>query len=148
MPQAVGAGHRPVVRESDLLGRLQIGGRIGASIGRRSTDTGARVSMSSAQTIALGAVAGFTIFLGLPMGRMRGASLRLKTFLNGVSAGILVFLFFDILEHSTEVVVSRMELIHEGKGAWGALAGLSLVHVLAFGVGLLSLLYVQRLWRR
>src|SRR5207248_1848801 len=118
------------------------------SIGRRSTDTGARVSMSSAQTIALGAVAGFTIFLGLPMGRMRGASLRLKTFLNGVSAGILVFLFFDILEHSTEVVVSRMELIHEGKGAWGALAGLSLVHVLAFGVGLLSLLYVQRLWRR
>ena len=104
--------------------------------------------MSTAQTIALGAVAGFTIFLGLPLGRMRGASLRLKTFLNGVSAGILVFLFFEILEHSTEEVIGRMELLHEGTGSWGTLIGLGTVHLAAFAVGLTSLLYVQRLWRR
>ena len=62
--------------------------------------------MSSAQTIALGAVAGFTIFLGLPMGRMRGASLRLKTFLNGVSAGILVFLFFEVVPERDTLLVA------------------------------------------
>src|SRR5437764_2380060 len=104
--------------------------------------------MSTAQTVLLGAIAGFTIFLGLPAGRMRSDSVRLKTFLNGVSAGILVFLLFDILEHSTGVVVQRMELVHEGRGDWGALAGLGAIHILAFGIGLTSLLYVQRLWRR
>jgi zinc transporter, ZIP family len=104
--------------------------------------------VSTGQTIALGAVAGFTIFLGLPMGRIRGVSLRLKTFLNGVSAGILVFLLFEILQHSTEVVVARVDRVRADTGSWGPVAALSAVHLVAFGVGLLSLLYVGRIWRR
>jgi zinc transporter, ZIP family len=104
--------------------------------------------VSTAQTIALGLVAGLTIFLGLPMGRIKGASLGLKTFLNGTSAGILVFLFFDILEHSTEEVVAKTEAFQAGTGSFGQVVSLAAVNVLAFGVGLLSLLYVQRLWRR
>jgi ZIP family zinc transporter len=104
--------------------------------------------VSTAQTIALGVIAGFTIFLGLPVGRIRSASLGLKTFLNGASAGILVFLFFDILEHSTEAVVDKTEAAQAGTGSWGQVFSLSVVNVLAFGIGLLSLLYVQRLLRR
>src|SRR6266511_87512 len=64
--------------------------------------------MSTAQTVLLGAIAGFTIYLGLPVGRVRTQRLRAKAFLNAASAGILVFLLFDILAHATEPVEDAM----------------------------------------
>ena len=95
--------------------------------------------MSTWQTVALGAVAGFTIFLGLPLGRLRGGSLGLKTFLSGLSAGILVFLLFDVLAHATEPVEEAVV-----DGAWGELVAVGLVYVVGLGVGLLSLPYFFR----
>lgn len=99
--------------------------------------------MSTGQTVLLGAIAGFTIFLGLPLGRLRSPSLRLRTLLSGISAGILVFLLFDILEHATEPVEEAVI-----EGAWGHLAALGTVYVLGVGIGLVGLVYVARLWRR
>jgi ZIP family zinc transporter len=96
--------------------------------------------MSTWQTIALGAVAGFTIFLGLPLGRLRGGSLGLKTFLSGLSAGILVFLLFDVLAHATEPLEEAVV-----DGAWGELVAVGLVYVVGLGAGLLSLPYFFRL---
>ncbi|MGZ4128754.1 MAG: ZIP family metal transporter, partial [Actinomycetota bacterium] len=69
--------------------------------------------MSTPQTVALGAIAGFTIFLGLPAGRMRSNNIRLKTFLTGISAGILVFLLFDILENATGVLETAIDTARE-----------------------------------
>ena len=71
--------------------------------------------MSFARTIVLGAIAGSTIFLGLPMGRMRKPRPRLKALLNAFSAGILVFLLFDILENATEPLERLMELTAAGR---------------------------------
>jgi ZIP family zinc transporter len=99
--------------------------------------------VSTVQTVILGAVAGFTIFLGLPMGRVRHQSKALKTFLNGVSAGILIFLLFDILEHATEPVEEAVR-----DGAWGHLAAVGVLYAGGFGVGLLGLLHASRAWRR
>src|SRR5437773_12171943 len=99
--------------------------------------------MSTGQTVLLGAIAGLTIFLGLPMGRIRTESHRTKTFLAGVSAGILVFLFFDILANATEPL-DRAVAAH----AWGRLTGIGLTFAVGLGLGLMGLLYVSRLWRR
>jgi ZIP family zinc transporter len=99
--------------------------------------------VSTLETVILGAVAGFTIFLGLPMGRVQHQSKALKTFLNGVSAGILIFLLFDILEHATEPLE---DAVHDG--AWGHLLAVGLLYVAGFGVGLLGLLHASRAWRR
>jgi ZIP family zinc transporter len=104
--------------------------------------------MSTNQTIVLGAIAGFTIFLGLPIGRLQMASPRGRAFLNAISAGILVFLLFDILAHATEPVEEAMTQAKDGVTAWGEFVGLSLVYVLGFGVGLVGLLYAPRLRRR
>jgi ZIP family zinc transporter len=60
--------------------------------------------VSTTQTILLGAVAGFTIYLGLPLGRVQVGTLRTKAFLNATSAGILLFLLVEILGHATEPV--------------------------------------------
>jgi ZIP family zinc transporter len=100
--------------------------------------------MSTSQTIVLGAVAGFTIFLGLPLGRVQLAGWRGRAFLNGLSAGVLVFLLFDILAHATEPVEEAMTQAKAGEAAWTRFTGLSLVYALGFGAGLLGLLYVTR----
>src|SRR5438105_1276902 len=100
--------------------------------------------MTLARTVVLGAIAGSTIFLGLPLGRLKNPAPRLKAFLNAASAGILIFLLFDILSNATEPLERLM--VHPA-GAWGRFAGLVFVYVLGLGTGLLSLLYLGK-WQR
>jgi zinc transporter, ZIP family len=103
--------------------------------------------MSTAEVASLGAIAGLTIFLGLPMGRVEMRRPTMKTLLNGVSAGILAFLLVDILEHSGEVLEDSLTAA-QGGASWGTFVGIALCYVLGFGVGLMSLLYVGKLRRR
>jgi zinc transporter, ZIP family len=105
-------------------------------------------AVSTTQTILLGAIAGFTIYLGLPLGRVKVASLRTRAFLNAASAGILLFLLFEILAHATAPLEEALEEAADGEAAWGEFAALGLVYVVGFGAGLLSLLYLGRLWKR
>jgi len=96
-----------------------------------------------AQTVVLGAVAGLTIFLGLPFGRLQATGRRTRIFLGGLSAGILVFLLFDILGHATEPLETALDARD-----WGQLGSLGVAYVGGLGVGLLGLVYVPRWLRR
>jgi ZIP family zinc transporter len=107
--------------------------------------------MSAWQTVLLGGIAGSTIFLGLPLGRLRNPRPGLKTLLNAVSAGILLFLLFEIFHGAFEPVEEAVEHAHEGQGSWGSVVGIGSVFAAGFAGGLLSLLYlaqVQRARRR
>src|SRR2546426_8890678 len=53
-----------------------------------------------AQLLLLGAIAGFTIFLGLPLAILQNVSPRKKGFLNALSIGILLFLVIDVFSHA------------------------------------------------
>jgi ZIP family zinc transporter len=64
------------------------------------------VSFSS--TVALGALAGFTIYLGLPIGRMRLLSNRGRVALAMFSVGVLAFIFVDVLSHGINIVNSAL----------------------------------------
>jgi len=103
--------------------------------------------MSFARTIVLGAIAGSTIFLGLPMGRLRNPRRRLKALLNAFSAGILVFLLFDILATATQPLEHLMEQTAAGAPHWGRFAGLAAVYAVGLAAGLLSLLYLGKYQR-
>jgi ZIP family zinc transporter len=96
--------------------------------------------LSFEETVILGAIAGLTIYLGLPFARLRAGSRGLRTLLSGVSAGILVFLLFDILGHATEPVENALT----GHN-WSELALLAFVYIAGLGIGMLGLLYAQRL---
>jgi ZIP family zinc transporter len=52
------------------------------------------------QLVVLGAFAGFTIFLGLPLALLQGVSARKKGFLNALAIGIIVFLIIDVFSHA------------------------------------------------
>jgi zinc transporter, ZIP family len=103
--------------------------------------------MSTPETILLGAVAGLTIFLGLPLGRMRNPRPSLKAFLNAASAGILLFLLFEILEHAFGPVEARVDAARDGAGSWAAVPAFVLVFGAGLAAGLLSLLYLGK-WQR
>jgi ZIP family zinc transporter len=100
--------------------------------------------MTLARTLVLGAIAASTIFLGLPLGRLRNPRPQLKAFLNAASAGILLFLLFDILKNATSTLE---ELVVQPSGQWGRIAGLAAVYAVGLGAGLLSLLYLSK-WQR
>ena len=99
--------------------------------------------MSTAQTLILGAVAGFTIFLGLPFARMRGISVGVKTLLASSATGILIFLLWDVLSHAVGPVEEVME-DHE----WGTFAGYVPLLAGGFIVGLMGLVYYDAWIRR
>jgi ZIP family zinc transporter len=103
--------------------------------------------MSTAEVGLLGAIAGFTIFLGLPMGRVQTRSVTTKTLLNGISAGILAFLLVDILENAGGVLEDALTAAQDGS-SWRPFVGLTLCYAIGFGVGLMSLLYVGKAARR
>jgi zinc transporter, ZIP family len=98
--------------------------------------------VSTPETVLLGAIAGGTIFLGLPLGRLRDPRPGLKAFLNAGSAGILLFLVFEILGHAFEPLEEAVTA-----ASWGRLAGMGAVFAVGLASGLLSLLYLGK-WQR
>jgi ZIP family zinc transporter len=92
--------------------------------------------MSTAQTLGLGALAGLTIFIGLPMARMPGIPPRLKAFLTAMATGILLFLFWDVVSEAISPVEDALNAKH-----WGRFTGVASIALAGFVVGLMSLVY-------
>jgi zinc transporter, ZIP family len=99
--------------------------------------------MSTAQTLLLGAVAGSTIFLGLPVGRMQGVSTNVKAFLAATATGVLIFLLWDVLSGAVEPVETALTEGRTGRFLW-----LAFVLTLGFSLGLLSLVYYDAWMKR
>jgi len=97
--------------------------------------------MTTGRILLLGAIAGSTIFLGLPMGRMRGVSVKTKAFLNATATGILLFLLFDILAHATEPIESAITHATKHHAGWGHVALLGGVVLACVALGMMSLVY-------
>jgi ZIP family zinc transporter len=94
--------------------------------------------MSQATAVLLGAFAGATIFLGLPVARMRGLPKAVQGFLNAFATGILVFLLWDILTHATVPIEGALT---SGDASFPPMA---LIFAVGIGAGLLGLVYFNR----
>jgi ZIP family zinc transporter len=93
--------------------------------------------MSQGTTVLLGAFAGLTIFLGLPVARFRILSRGVQGFLNSLALGILIFLLWDVLTRANEPVDAALAELHKGQVA--NFAVLALLFVGGIGLGLISL---------
>ena len=104
--------------------------------------------MSTAQVLVLGALAGFTIFLGLPIGRIRSADTRLKAALSAAATGILLFLLWDVLVHGIEPVEEALEAATDEGGSWLDFVELAATFAIGASAGLMSLVYYDRWFGR
>jgi ZIP family zinc transporter len=105
--------------------------------------------VSFAETAALGALAGFTIFLSLPFGRLTSLSARARVALAMFAVGVLSFLFVDVLEHAFEIVEESVEGYEEGTGSLGHAIWLTVLLGGGFALGSAGLaVFEQRVRRR
>jgi ZIP family zinc transporter len=75
--------------------------------------------MSFSQTALLGAIAGFTIFIGLPVGRASQLSPRMRVALSMLSAGILAFLFMDVGAEGLGIIEQHLDAYkNDGASLW------------------------------
>lgn len=88
--------------------------------------------------IILGAIAGITIFLGLPIARWRGASEKLRGTLALASAGVLLFLVIEVGYQAMESVEVSVQADTFG----GALSKI-LILVAGFAAGLIGLAWIE-----
>jgi ZIP family zinc transporter len=95
--------------------------------------------MSTSETLLLGAIAGGTIFLGLPMGRVGHTSHAVKAGLTAFATGILLFLLWDVLSHSVDPVESAVSS-HD----WSRVAELAPLAAGGLALGFMSLVYYDR----
>lgn len=98
--------------------------------------------MTFAATLLLGAIAGLTIFFGLPVARLRNPHRSGQAFLNAIATGILLFLLWDILAKANEPIHAALDATRKGETSeFPLLLG---IFVIGFGVGLLGLVYFNR----
>jgi zinc transporter, ZIP family len=99
--------------------------------------------VSSTQILLLGALAGSTIFLGLPLGRLSTPSFRLKAALSATATGILLFLLYDVIHGAVEPVDEALSSA-TGGGSWARFFGYAVLFAGGIGAGYLSLVYYDR----
>src|SRR4029079_16059729 len=91
--------------------------------------------MSFAETAALGALAGFTIFLSLPFGRLTSLSARARVALAMFAVGVLAFLFVGRPHTAFEIVEDSVVAYDEGTGSLGHAIWLTLLLGGGFALG-------------
>ena len=99
--------------------------------------------MSTGHVLILGAIAGGTIFLGLPIGRLQNLSGAIRAGLSALATGILIFLLWDVLSGAVEPIESAL-----GDRHWGDFTGYSAVGIAGFALGLMGLVYYAEWMKR
>jgi ZIP family zinc transporter len=100
--------------------------------------------MSFGQTIALGALAGFTIYIGLPLARLRLLSDRWRVALAMFAVGVLAFLFIDVMSHGIGILEAGVKGFSKGQESFGHAAVLALILGGGFTVGTAGLAMLER----
>ena len=105
--------------------------------------------MDEIQTLILGFIAGVTILLGLPVGRLRSprhsrTTPGLRVLLNAIAIGILIFIVWDLLDQAWEMIGSMLGKVHDGAGSVAPVLGFGALLFAGLGAGLLTLAAYER----
>jgi ZIP family zinc transporter len=97
--------------------------------------------VSFAQTVVLAAFAGGTIFLGLPVAKLRGLSRSWQASLTTAAGGVILFLIYDVLSQAVEPVSQSLDAARAGGSPDKFLAYATLLGA-SIATGLLAVTYV------
>jgi zinc transporter, ZIP family len=100
--------------------------------------------MPTGTIILLGAFAGLTIYLGLPIAFLKQTPQSIKVFLNMFATGVLIFLLFDVVSKASDPInaaLSQVRTQHSGTGLFYLDV---LLFVFGIGLGSVGLVYFNR----
>jgi zinc transporter, ZIP family len=103
--------------------------------------------LSFTETIFLGALAGFTIYLGLPLARLRSLGPRTRVSLAMFAVGVLAFLFVDVMSHGEAILEEAVEHWREGEEGFGEVGLFGFVLAAGFAGGTAGLALLERRMR-
>ena len=95
--------------------------------------------MGLSETLLLGFIAGATIMIGLPVGRLRHPAPTLRALLNALAIGILLFLMWDVVTHAWEPIDSALGKVHDHAGGLAPVFGYGALFAVGLAIGLGSL---------
>jgi zinc transporter, ZIP family len=99
--------------------------------------------MSTGAIILLGAFAGLTIFLGLPLAFLRRGTPSLRMFLSMLATGVLIFLLYDVVAQASEPIDEALTAFKEGAGAAALVTDVALLAA-GLAIGLVGLIYFNK----
>jgi ZIP family zinc transporter len=100
------------------------------------------------ELLVLGAIAGFTIFLGLPLVALQNVSSRTKGFLNSISIGILFFLIIDVFSNAWGTTSTSVARAVSGSAPFGNAFTNLIALFSGLALGLLGLVYYESKYMR
>jgi ZIP family zinc transporter len=106
------------------------------------------IGMGLGETLLLGFIAGATIVLGLPLGRLRKPMPTMRVLLSAIAIGILLFLVWDVLSAAWEPVDASLGAWHDGTGGLAPIFGWGALFAAGLAVGLLGLVAYDRYMAR
>lgn len=100
--------------------------------------------MSLAETAALGAIAGLTIYIGLPLGRLKSLDNRVRVGLAMFSVGILAFIFMDVTSSAQSIVSDALTSFKDHHASFGHVLGLFALLAVGFTAGVSGISAIER----
>jgi zinc transporter, ZIP family len=100
--------------------------------------------MGFTETVLLGAIAGLTIYLGLPLGRVKRVDDRMRVCLAMFSVGILAFIFMDVTKHGEQILETALGQLKAHTTGFGHVLGLFALLALGFTAGTAGISAVER----
>ena len=100
--------------------------------------------MGFTETVTLGAIAGLTIFIGLPLGRVRRVDDRLRVCLAMFSVGILAFIFMDVTKHGEAILETAVSHFKGHSSGFPHVLALFALLAVGFTVGTAGISAIER----
>src|SRR5579863_2846980 len=100
--------------------------------------------MGFAETVLLGGIAGSTIYIGLPFGRIEHVDDRVRVALAMFSVGILAFIFMDVSSSAENLVSSALTSFKHHHAGFGSVLGRFAVLAAGFTLGAAGISFAER----
>jgi zinc transporter, ZIP family len=100
--------------------------------------------LSFAQTVVLGALAGFTIFLGLPVGRLQLLGSKARVALAMFAVGVLAFIFVDVMSNGLTIVDTALQAYKNDRQSLSYVVWLVFLLAVGFAAGSAGLAMIER----
>lgn len=104
--------------------------------------------MPTGAIILLGAFAGLTIYLGLPLAFLKNLPQSLKSFLSMLATGILIFLLYDVMSKASEPIADALNQVRIHNASTGMLFLDIFLLIFGLGLGSVGLVYFNKYFIR